>query len=362
MPLNDSAEDHHGGVSIRDAASRFGLEARSWRRLSGGFSGAAVFQIADARSRHFAIRLVPLELSLPEQRLDLLRMLLCQSEQPGQTGIAVPLPPVRNTDSPSMLFGVAEHSSCVIGNFRVLAEPWIDGRPTDGAPNPQQLTNAIDFLSSLHQRLRLATSELPRNDWFFVRSGASPGLIRRSRIVADLMNGELQRLLKESSSDCDPEFRRLAIRTGDVVRSWLPQLKSLTGSIELTSFALQPILRDVWKPHVLFLNDDVSGVIDVTSAASDHPVLDCSRLFRSWFSTDHASMRAACQQFVERCKLDFTERQLLQTVDACSTILSPITWLKRRTASSRGLPLDESVLSRMNEVVRIAESFQLVPL
>lgn len=362
MPLSESEQVSHGGITVREAAACFGLDVCSSRRISGGFSGAAVFRATDVHSRRFAIRLIPLEMSLPEQRLDLLHSMLCCVQQHGQSGIAIPLCPLRDLQRRMEPLRAGRPSSCVLGNFRVHAEPWIDGLPVEGVPTPEQLSHSMTYLSSLHQRLKTAVSVLPENSWFFLRSGISPGLLRRIRMISELLHGGLEALLSNCEMDLDSEFRKLAARTGNIVRIWLPQLKSLTSPIEAKSFLLQPVLRDVWRPHVLFQNNEVSGVIDVMSAASDHPVLDYARLFRSWFGSDWIAIEAAYLELAEHCHLNAAERLLLKSIDACSSILSPITWLNRRIASVRTFPLDEDKRSRMEEVVRIAESFRLVPL
>ena len=57
------------------------------------------------------------------------------------------------------------------------------------------------------------------------------------------------------------------------------------------------MLRDVWRAHVLFTEDEVTGLIDLTAVASDHVTVDLTRLVRSWFGADVTQVRNAVEQF-----------------------------------------------------------------
>jgi hypothetical protein len=51
------------------------------------------------------------------------------------------------------------------------------------------------------------------------------------------------------------------------------------------------------------------------------------------------------------------ERSLLRAFDAANVLLSPVTWMRRRYTGVLAGSVDESVCSRFEELVTIAESF-----
>lgn len=109
---------------------------------------------------------------------------------------------------------------------------------------------------------------------------------------------------------------------------------------------------------MLFSGDDVSGIIDLSATASDHLVTDFARLFRSWFESDHVAMNEACNEVSQRFSLTTIERQLFQCLDACSTLLSPITWVRRRVESLSDNELTPEIRSRSEHLLAVASRFQ----
>lgn len=346
--------------TVTSAAAAFGIEAESIKPLSGGFSGSGVFRVVNCEGVAFVIRLTPLKLALPAERLNLLHRLLHRTLELGQTGIPVPLLPVRTLTTTASTIRQVGDSWCIIDDFRVTAETWIHGQPVATVPNNEQLNSALGHLRSFHATLRLAAASLPMNEWFFVRDDHSPGLFRRSQLVHDLKHGELDRLAVASDSDSDPVFRSLSRGAMEAIRAWLPWLLEKLSSLTKTKFPLQPVVRDLWRPHVLFEGHDVTGIIDLSSAASDHFVTDFARLFRSWYGEDHTAMNDACRMMAEQYSLTSPERQLLQCLDACSTLLSPVTWIRRRLESSSRSELPEDIRRRMEHLVNVARQFQPV--
>ena len=346
--------------SVSLAAAAFGIKADSIQPLLGGLSGSGVFRVLNSDGVAFVIRLTPLNLAIPAERLSLLHRLLHCTVDLGQTGIPVPLLPVRTLTTNASIIRQVGDSWCVLDDFRVTAETWIHGQPVATMPNHEQLNSALGRLRSFHERLRLAAASLPMNEWFFVRDDHSPGLIRRSQLVHDLKHGELDRLAVASANDSDPVFRSLSRSAMEAVRAWLPWLLENLSTCTTMRLPLQPVVRDLWRPHLLFEGNDATGIIDLSSAASDHFVTDFARLFRSWYGDDHTAMNDACRMVAEQYSLTSQECRLLQCLDACSTLLSPVTWIRRRLESSSRSTLPEDIRRRMEHLVHVAGQFQPV--
>jgi hypothetical protein len=343
---------------LQSATDSFGIDACAYLRLNGGFSGSSVFRVTTASSESFVIRLTPLDSAIASDRLSLLQQLLSCVSDLGQHGIPVPLKPRVHFENATSIEAHIGACWCVIGDFRITAEPWIHGEPIASVPTTHQIASSVDYIHTLHKRLRLAASKLTRNEWFFVRSGVSSGLKRRSNLIDDLAKGDLRRLKEAFINERDPEFQDLAFHALRAVEYWIPWLTRKLSELLGVEFSLQPAVRDLWRPHVLFSEGMVTGVIDLTSAASEHPAMDFARLFRSWFDADHSSLCKAFQQMATAYRLGTQERQLFQTFDACSTLLSPMTWLRRRIGSSMSGDHENEIRERLRQLVQVALAFQ----
>ena len=118
------------------------------------------------------------------------------------------------------------------------------------------------------------------------------------------------------------------------------------------------MIRDLWKPHVLFTEERVTGIIDLNAMATDHVGLDITRLLRSWFGADVERIREAMSLFCTQRSLDRNECQLLTAFDAATVLLSPVTWLRRRFLEVSESCLRPDVLDRLTQLTTLAETFE----
>lgn len=237
------------------------------------------------------------------------------------------------------------------------AETWMPGCPVDAAPTPAQLQQTLTALAQLHHTARCwalheftggrgsATAGLR------LANGVSPGLERRLQLVRQLQSGALTRLLAAAAQDPDGDFRQLSLQLQDTLQQQLPDLHQQLEKLAPQSFTLQPVLRDLWQPHVLFSDDQVTGVIDWNAAATDHPAFDYSRLLASWYGQQAVISKAQLRPE----HWTPAEHQLLQVCLKASLLLSPITWLQRRCAAGPATqPLPPDVLNRFRRLVVLA--------
>jgi hypothetical protein len=341
-------------------AQSFGIEVQSVKKVGGGFSDAAVFHVMTPDDCGFALRKTPMAAALPAPRLRALRRLLRVVNDQGVNVVPVALEPL-----PSLLLHMCEADDILAEEFWVRqgadvwqAEPWMPGAPAEASLTDEQLRSALHCLHSFHECARTATAEILPNEWFYSASGPSPGLKRRLAIAGELSSGLLQTLRSAAATDPDPQFRALAIRICQSIDPWLSWLVARLSRLSSQSFMLQPVIRDLWRAHVLFTGDQVTGLIDLSAAASDHVCLDLSRLFRSWFGSDVQRVRHAAEQFSAYRHLSQIEWTLLDAFDAATVLLSPITWLRRRFESGDQSRCRDDVLVRLTELTEIAGKFQ----
>lgn len=341
-------------------AKVFDIDVQRVSAAAGGFSGASVYRVEAPDNRLFAVRKTHVTSTMPEARMMALHRLLRAVSRQGLSVVPVPIEPVRNRFfNLHGLEGFSAGESWVkIASEVWQAEPWMPGAPADRELTNEQLQSALKCLHLFHEAAGRAVSTASLNEWFNLTSGASPGLIRRLTIATELSDGFLKTLRVGLAADPDPEFRALALRICELLASWLPWLLIRLTQISKQSFRLQPVLRDLWRAHVLFTQDRVTGLIDFSAMANDHVSLDLSRLLRSWFAGDVRRIRDAAQEFSLLRPLDQSEWTLLEAFDASTVLLSPVTWLRRRFASGDRAPCRSEILIRLTELTEIAERFR----
>ncbi len=82
-----------------------------------------------------------------------------------------------------------------------------------------------------------------------------------------------------------PELRTV-VGSGWRWRYGAGTLASRAGAAELLAAPLQPCIRDVWHDHVLFVGDDVSGLVDFGAMQPDSVAADIARLLGSLAGDD----------------------------------------------------------------------------
>ena len=338
-------------------AKRWGVELQECEKVSGGFSGARVWKVQCREGLQYAIRLTDCtEVAEIDRRNELCEW-MAAAFAGGLTCVPAPLKPIAGG-----LIGACGSFQCrgyllqdAAGLWQM--EPWMPGESLRGSPTATQLSEALGVLSRIHLSGRVLAVSSSSPVSLRVHVAASPGINRRLKIVLELLSGFLDRLQAMAIADSDRRFGRAAKRACDVLCSSLQRLHAMLVAESDVSVPLQPLLRDIWRPHVLYSGDRVTGVIDWNAAATDHVSMDATRLLRSWYRTDHECLRLAYYQFCDDRRMTHHERSLLRALDAANVLLSPVTWMRRRYTGVLAGSVDESVCSRFEELVTTAESF-----
>ncbi len=346
----------------------YDLTISSVTPVSGGFSGARVFRVLTGDGRTLAIRRTPNTATLPAKRRIRLYRLLSQLAELGLNQIPVPLIPNTTLGNPAaggapiLLEKTAPtttESWVSTGDSRWQVEPWMPGLPLSGTQvTDNHLRSAYRLLNHFHRMAIDALHTTGQDEWFYVSRTESPAILRRFGIVNELQQGLLAKLQHHLSTDSDTRLRDLAVIICDALRKWLPWLHLELSALATQTFSIQPVLRDVWRAHVLFTDQEVTGLIDLTATGTDHVAVDLSRLIRSWYGADNVRLRAATETYRTLRKLDPRELKLWQSLDASSVLLSPVTWLRRRMESSDPSPFPDDVIARLRELAEIAANFR----
>ena len=326
--------------------------------VSGGFSGTAVFQTTTNDGRELAVRRTPKSMALPPERLRRLYGILRQISQCGCQVIPLQLLPAnpetqihRGKNRTVVPWVHAEDSIWQM-------EPWMPGLSLAGHElTTPHLRAALAALNQFHQRATEAVRVVGSDDWFLNATRSSPAVLRRLSIVGELQTGLLKKLWHQLQEDPDERFRSLAVRVYEILTTWLPWLQNELTAMSTIAFPVQPVLRDVWRAHVLFTDCEVTGLIDLSAAASDHVTVDLTRLVRSWFGSDISCVQNALEEYQSLRILSRPEQRLLRSLDASTVLLSPVTWLRRRMESGVSESPAGDVIARLTELTDVAENF-----
>ena len=351
---------HFQNAIIPDAVQRaYNVTILTATAVSGGFSGAAVFQTTTSDGRALAVRRTPKAVALPPERMRRLYGLLRQISQCGCRGIPLQLLPadtetqVRRSENRTVVPWV-QVEDCIW-----QMEPWMPGSSLAGHElTTPHLTAALTALNQFHQWATEAVRVVGSDDWFLNATRPSPAVLRRLSIVGELQTGLLKKLRHQMSEDPDERFRSLAVRVCEALTAWLPWLQRELTALAMIAFPIQPVLRDIWRAHVLFTDYEVTGLIDLSAAASDHVTLDLTRLVRSWFGSDISCVQNAVEEYQSMRILSGPEQRLLQALDASTVLLSPVTWLRRRMESGDPTRSAGDVIARLTELTDVAGNFR----
>ncbi len=316
---------------------------------SAGFSGAIVYQFC-VEHRKYALRIWPeSERSFP--KLEALTRLL---EDLQRQGISYVAPAIRKPDG-----AVA---TLTASNRMVHIEPWLPGCSVSAdSCNEKKLEKIMLALARLHLA---SANHVPKQEhyrWLRPRhSGKSASLEHRFN--------KLERLLKQGISP-EPEIdspsdktRRLYQRLQGLFRTQAPLLLEKLRIACLRELPVQPVFRDIWRDHVLFQEDELTGFIDPGAFGTDSVLTDLSRLLGSIAGNDWEKWSEALASYQRIRPLSRQEQNLLGVFDQSNLLLSASgcfqKYIERFSAQDEfSLQQQERLSVRLEEYLARLESY-----
>jgi Ser/Thr protein kinase RdoA (MazF antagonist) len=209
-------------------------------------------------------------------------------------------------------------------------ESWLRGvADFDRDPTDDRLTAVMVRLARWHlaaERFEATECERP---WFAKAAAApSPAVIERRLRVREW-----------PAARCDDVERRLAILDWSEFRTAGQRLLQLfrvhaepvARDLEIAcdiAVPLQPCLRDIWHDHVLFTDNEVTGLIDANACRTESVAADISRLLGSLVADDRVRWRFAIDVYHSVRPLTLTEQGLIELLDRSGVLLNGLTWLE----------------------------------
>src|SRR5262249_54544824 len=136
----------------------------------------------------------------------------------------------------------------------------------------------------------------------------------------------------------------------------LERTRSLLAPWLNRPITLQPCLCDIWHDHVLFVGDEVAGIIDYGSCGADHVAADLARLLGS-LAGDEASLRAAGLSAYRKVRPFSDEEQgLMEVLDRTGLTLGIANWLNWLCREHRRFEHLDLVIQRLRTLVDRAEA------
>jgi Ser/Thr protein kinase RdoA (MazF antagonist) len=313
-------------------------------RISAGFSGSAVWRLENARGS-FCLRRWPKEHPSAAQ-LRQIHEVLRGVFAAGFERVPVPI---------ATLNGETFYAH---DGYHWEISPWLAGEASlatvaSGAASIDATMAALTALAEFH----VAVVAAPKNQ---LPAAKAPGIVRRLSQLQGLQNGGLVELLQHIAANREvwPElaergkifighFQRLAAETEQLLR----QAEMFPG--ELT-----PCIRDIHREHVLFVGEQVSGIVDFGAIQLDNVACDVARLLGSIAGNNAMLWTVGLAAFSQIRALSDSERLLVRTYDESGALLSGINWLRWVFVEQREFVDRERVLARFDEIAaRIRERF-----
>ena len=359
------SRDAADNAEAKPVGAMYGIEIQKLVPVGGGFSSACIFRVEDSSGALFALRRTPVADAMPAERYCELIAVLRDVSSSGCAFVPIALQHQQSTSGVLETPYATRFANVDLSRTRIRThefvwqmEPWLPGEQAQGSPTSGQIESTLEALAIFHKTAAVSVQARMNNQTLRVAREHSPGISRRLSIASELSNGLLARFYKAAANEPDPEFRSCSKRLCAALEFWLPWLTKQLTEAARSSYQLQPVIRDLWRPHVLFTEDRVTGIIDLNAMATDHVGLDVTRLFRSWFGADIDRLRGALNQFRSQRSLNANEWRLLQAYDASTALLSPVTWLRRRFFNAEADCTNRDVLQRLAELTMLAERFE----
>lgn len=297
---------------------------------AGGFSGARFWKVFES-DRQWCLRRWPAEHPAPD-RLQFIHAVL---QHVARRGVSiVPVPRVSREGTTYV-----EHAG-----HRWDLTPWMPGMADfRRSPTPARLAAALRALAGFH----LAAADFPG----LVRRGVSPGIVRRRELLEHWLAGGLDHLAQSVTRLVWPE---LFPRAGQILshfRRLASPVRQALAEVGQVQVDLQPCIRDIWHDHVLFLGDEVSGLVDFGSLDCDTVACDVGRLLGSLAGDDPRRWAEGLEAYQGIRPLVGDERPLVECFDRSAVLMAGLNWLQWIYADHRQFPDPTAVIQRIDEIL-----------
>lgn len=275
---------------------------------AGGFSGAQFWRLS-TEAGDLCLRRWPRE-HPSRQQLEFIQAVLWHVRQEG-FGLA-PLP-----------LETRSHAGYVCeSGYLWEMTPWMAGKADyHQFPSPKKLRAAAAVLAEFHHAA--STFPLP-----FRELQTPPGLRNRLDALNAWTEQKLARLANAITVGDWPQLAERAWRLAPLFKRAAEPVSELLHQSLSIRVPLEPCIRDIWHDHVLYLDEEVSGIIDFGAMRVDSVATDVARLLGSLCGDDGGGWLEALQAYDAVRPLSSSEALLVTAYDRSSVLLSGMSWLE----------------------------------
>lgn len=304
-----------------------GLAAATIQPITSGLSQTLVWRITTG-AQVYCLRKWPREHPGPE-RLLWMQQVLAMARENGCPFVPAPVP----------LSGGASFLEADDGLWEL--QTWQPGEPDAVPPSPARVRAAFQALARFHQATQRLGGEIR----------PAPALVERRDRLRQLLDGEAAAaLLRISDRAAPPHVAPLAHAAETVFRRqgqlWLAELERLS----LLSERLQPAIRDVRREHLLFVGDQVTGLVDFGALRIDTRLTDLARLLGSYCGEQPELRRSAVRAYAEINPLAAEEVARIDLIDHTGELISAFNWLKWLLLEEQAFARGPAAEARMAEI------------
>ena len=305
-----------------------------------GFSGARIWKLT-APAGAFALRQWPAA-GLERDRLIGLHQLLRHICDHGTTHVSCPVPALNGSTL------VSE------GGHLWQLEPWLPGEANyHAAPSNAKLTAALRGLAEWHRGAATFRPGDAHRRWFArYAAAASPGIAERLQLILDWNAPRIDKTTESVRRVPWPEFREAALPLLAAFQKCAPAIADELRLASGIRYQLQPCLRDVWHDHLLFVGDEVTGIIDPSACSSETVATDIARLVGSLVGDDRGGWEIAVVAYQTIRPLTVDELAAIELFDRSGVLLSGMTWVRRIGRDGAIVAEPERVIERMREILQ----------
>ncbi|MEC9091179.1 MAG: phosphotransferase [Planctomycetota bacterium] len=285
----------------------------------GGYSGAALWHLQDGVSgKQFCLRRWPVQ-SGQSARVRWIHRLLNQAVEQGFNHRLLPIP--QKTSCGQTAF--------VQENVVYELTDWLPGAASFWEkPGVAKIRSVAVRLAEFHNAWRNCCREPD------LQEKPLPGIQKRIAFIDELNQGLLMKIRFALDSDFEnPDFpsepfRGLANRALDCFDKLNPALRAQLGVCREKRYGQQMCIKDIWHDHVLFRDNQVSGIVDFGAIGIDNVATDVSRLFGSLLGNSGEDWDVALEHYQGVRELSNAERELIVVYDRSTTMLAGLNWLR----------------------------------
>ncbi|MCY2964247.1 MAG: phosphotransferase [Planctomycetota bacterium] len=303
-----------------------------------GFSGASVWRVTTPQA-DWCLKGIPrADLDFDRQRgLHRLLRHLCEL---GRCPVAVPISGQKGT------------SLVELGEMVWQCEPWLPGEALrEEPPGQKQVATALKSLAVWHESARGFQPKDRERTWFETSADTkAPGLTERLEVATRWTDTFREGIEWRAARALPPA---IALPAEVILKAARESLRTVIQELESTRSLrtlVQPCLRDIWRPHVLFRGAEVTGLIDPQACRRDCVATDISRLLGSLCGNDSNLWETGLRSYEEVRTLTAVECLLVRTYDRSGCLLSGLWWVERFVES--GPDLSPSMRQRGEQRLR----------